>query len=203
MATMIANKGLPVKLEPTEGLFAGTDALTAAAATAAAAVATSAAAAGAGGGTAADGTVGGATAGGAAAPPIVAASGEAVAGGSVEKPQAAGAGLGAGAGAGGVVDASAAWVSSNAKAKRKGAEPELGAAGKMRAEVSSEVLPMLQGFVPGPVTDLLAVSECIHRVGGPFVECLRDSQGKSFYLAAVCAVPFILVYVEASPSKRP
>lgn len=34
----------------------------------------------------------------------------------------------------------------------------LGEAGKMRADSSPGVLPLLQGFVPGPVTDMLAVS---------------------------------------------
>lgn len=34
----------------------------------------------------------------------------------------------------------------------------LGAAGKMRADASPDVLPFLEGFVPAPVMDMLAVS---------------------------------------------
>lgn len=41
-------------------------------------------------------------------------------------------------------------------------EVSLGAAGKMRAEASARVLPMLRGFVPGPVSEMLAVSEGPH-----------------------------------------
>lgn len=40
----------------------------------------------------------------------------------------------------------------------KRSEFGLGEAGKMRADSSPGVLPLLQGFVPGPVTDMLAVS---------------------------------------------
>lgn len=36
-------------------------------------------------------------------------------------------------------------------------EVSLGAAGKMRAEASARVLPVMQGFVPGPVSEMLAV----------------------------------------------
>lgn len=37
-------------------------------------------------------------------------------------------------------------------------EISLGAAVMMRAEASARVLPLLEGFVPGPVSDMLAVS---------------------------------------------
>lgn len=66
--------------------------------------------------------------------------------------------------------ATASWVSSNAKARERAGSGglfargkgkksafALGAAGKMRAEASPGVLPLLQGFVPGPVTDMLEV----------------------------------------------
>lgn len=199
MANMIANKGLPVELEPTEGLFAGTAAAAAAAGTTGgSAVAGAAAAAGAGasvtesaGGIGETETAGGVLTEAAAA--VVKAAAAAVAASETfsgtSSPQATRispsastdpdvvataaaslndgvsvAGTGkktAGEGPKGFAEASAAWYSSTAKARERTAgrssEQALGAAAKMRAEVSSRVLPMLQGFVPGPVTDLLAV----------------------------------------------
>lgn len=186
MANMIANKGLPVELEPTEGLFAGR----AAAAAAAANVAAAGAAAGSGAADgAATGRAPGTTAEGTAAESSAEADGSfqlqpqspapsmaeaaAAAAANVSNASATSTGTGGavaegravGGTGGGVVDANAAWISSNAKAKERaaGKPSDLGAAGKMRAEVSSGVLPMLQGFVPGPVTDLLAVSEKAER----------------------------------------
>lgn len=200
MANMIANKGLPVELEPTEGLFAGRTAAAAAAAAAATAnvAATEAAAESGTAGEAAAGKAPDTTAAGMAAevPATAEASSAALSladaaattatnltessknGASVGGKTVALAGGRPVGGTGGVVDANAAWISSNAKAKERSAgttsDQALGAAGKMRAEVSSGVLPMLQGFVPGPVTDLLAVSNpadptcllhCVLRLG--------------------------------------
>ena len=179
MANMIANKGLPVELEPTEGLFAGRAAAAAAAAAATANVpaADTAADPGTGERLAAgkppDPTAAGAAAGASAGVGALSLT-EAAAAAATRLNGASTSGTGAGrtvtegrpiGGKGGVVDANAAWISSNAKAKERSAgktsDQALGAAGKMRAEVSSGVLPMLQGFVPGPVTDLLAVSELV------------------------------------------
>lgn len=69
--------------------------------------------------------------------------------------------------------AAASWASSNAKAnnardradskgmfakgKGKKSDLALGGAAKMRAEASPGVIPLLEGFVPGPVTDMLEV----------------------------------------------
>lgn len=184
---MIANKGLPVELEPTEGLFAGRAAAAAAAVTSNAAAAAAAADPGAAEGVAAGETPGPTAAGveAAEAPtradalsqlqpqslPLSLDDAGAVAVTNLSDASTNSAGTGARAGAEGrvvggtgrVVDANAAWISSNAKAKERSAgktsDQALGAAGKMRAEVSSGVLPMLQGFVPAPVTDLLAVSD--------------------------------------------
>lgn len=163
MANMIANKGLPVELEPTEGLFPGAaDAATAAAAAAAAARLE----VGTGQGEAKRVTPESSpsqTQSPTSSVGSVAATATSVG----EGASAGGRKVGGARGAGGAVDANAAWVSSNAKARERKAGSKLlgddsatalGAAGKMRVEVSSAVLPVLQGFVPGPVTDLLAVS---------------------------------------------
>eukprot|EP00752_Nemacystus_decipiens_P013810 g12260.t1 len=183
MANMIANKGLPVELEPTEGLFAGRAAAAAAAVAATADVVTAAATVNPGAeervvagkppGTAAT-RVAAAVPGGTDTssqlqpklPPLSTTEAAAAAASNLVGASVGGAGAGrtpegrATGGIGGIVDANAAWISSNAKAKERAAskvsDQALGAAGKMRAEVSSGVLPMLQGFVPGPVTDLLA-----------------------------------------------
>lgn len=183
MANMIANKGLPVELEPTEGLFAGRAAAAAAAAAAATAnlEAAEGVAAGKAPGTRAEPTLTEAPAGAdvssqlqpqsptlpeAAAAAATNLRGAGTGGTGARKTVTEGRAVG---GTGGLVDANAAWISSNAKAKDRSASKAsgqaLGAAGKMRAEVSSEVLPLLQGFVPGPVTDLLAVSGSASRPG--------------------------------------
>ncbi|CAM9108718.1 unnamed protein product, partial [Ectocarpus sp. 8 AP-2014] len=161
MANMIANKGLPVELEPTEGLFPeAADADTAAAAAAAAARL----GAGTGQGEAKRATPEGSSPQ-PQSPTSSVGSVAATATSAGEDASAGGRKVGGARGAGGAVDANAAWVSSNAKARERKAGTKLlgddsvhalGAAGKMRVEVSSAVLPVLQGFVPGPVTDLLA-----------------------------------------------
>ncbi|CAB1108280.1 unnamed protein product [Ectocarpus sp. CCAP 1310/34] len=162
MANMIANKGLPVELEPTEGLFPG-------AANAAAAAAAAEAAAPLGAGTGQGGAKRATPEGSSPQPQSPTSSVGSVAATATSVGEGASAGgrkVGGARGTGGVVDANAAWVSSNAKARERKAGSKLlgddsvhalGAAGKMRVEVSSAVLPVLQGFVPGPVTDLLAI----------------------------------------------
>lgn len=131
VANMIANKGLPVELEPVQGLVVEN-------------------------GEEAKETPSYST--------LAAAAAEATAkvvGGHEEGS--------AGGGAAGMAT-STSWVSSNAVAREKAlgfgasgkvprkSDAALGAAGKMRAETSSGSLALLDGFVPGPVTDMLAVS---------------------------------------------
>lgn len=148
VANMIANKGLPVELEPTDGVFEGVQ-------------------------TASDPS--------AYLPPS-----ELLAAAASDTETSKPAQEGAGGGEKAEREGDSQETTSNGSSKDSEAEgggasrksdAALGAAGKMRAEASPGVQTLLQGFVPGPVTDMLAVSGV---VWGGVVSCgVCDSAASS------------------------
>lgn len=142
VANMIANKGLPVELEPVEGLFLGKETsnspVPASASSAAPVDTEKVATETAAKGSSPDGRNGGPNG-------VDAASGN-------DKVQ-------------GTMKAGASVGVSSAEKKMRRSKMVLGAAGNMRADASAGLLTLLDGFVPGPVTDMLAVSVGSNKLG--------------------------------------